>query len=644
MSLRRTSGFAMALIAALALSSAAAQVSRAAAQGLQWRLVQPEAPPAPAGAKAPELCPSGEQGPCTGLPVELGQVGDLEFAAPDRGLLITAGNGSTVSPGIWEYDGAGWHELATVCGAGHGRIAWAGGDEFWTVSDGRPGEAANGEGLLPPLEDDTLCHFASAAPGGQLEVSRSYAAPAFEAASYQPMDAAACLTSSDCWFGGDPLPAPQPGAFVLHWNGASLEAEPDPSADTVHDIHAFGGRLLESVELPLQEVQGKDESPLEILHPYALYEIGSESGGAVFDGLRPFAPDLVALPEYAPGSYPAALGGLRISTDTEADGEEALWAAAGPVATPPSGSEQGRLTVLHGAGGVWSQVLGPAGEATLSADPPQLEEDVVTSIAGEPGTSSAWLGLDTQLGARESSPLASATVVHVQGDGSVSEQQLPSARELAEGVQPQGAAAALACPAQNDCWLATTQGALFHLSEEGDQTLPVDGDRELTGPVITYRPPDEGLPQEQPVGSGDGAGYGEEGPPPASPSYRPPLLESYRLAVAPYSDARERLHGTTLELSFRLAVKARVRLLARRRATVVAHTPSRVLGAGPRALLLHLDRRRWPTKLDLVVDPLAALPTVPASRSVDTLVTSSLVAGIGRVGPASGLAATGYGF
>ena len=54
---------------------------------------------------------------------------------PNRGLLAVEGN-ATVPPGLCAYDGAGWHQLSTVCG-GPGRttrIAWAGPREFWTIT------------------------------------------------------------------------------------------------------------------------------------------------------------------------------------------------------------------------------------------------------------------------------------------------------------------------------------------------------------------------------------------------------------------------------------------------------------------------------------------------------------------------------
>jgi hypothetical protein len=94
---------------------------------------------------------------------------------------------------------------------------------------------------------------------------------------------------------------------------------------------------------------------------------------------------------------------------------------------------------------------------------------------------------------------------------------------------------------------------------------------------------------------------------------RPPET---RIPVALLTHMRARLvRGTTLELSFHLAVKARLRLIAKRRARVVASTPKLTFKAGNRKLLLSLDRRRWPTKLDLQSHALAPLPTVSTRSS-----------------------------
>jgi hypothetical protein len=625
---------ALLIFATVACTVAAASLAGQAGAA-EWHLQQIE-PPALVGE---EGCEPTEAKPCR-TPVGLGRIGDIEFTAANRGLLITAGNGSTIKSGVWDYNGGGWHELASECGATDGRIAWAGPattepasatttQEFWTVSNGRPGQAANPNGVLPPVEDNTLCHFAVNPGTGKLEVVTSYASLGFEANSYQPMDAAACLSASDCWFAGAPLPAPQLGAFHLHWNGSSVEPEANTRVADVQGLSVFEGKLYEGVGL-LEEIEG--EAPQEILHPPVIQEISPEAPD-VFEPQHPEREgkpeDL--LPEYASGSRPRALAPLLLSS-----AEGSLWAAAGPVEVPPAGSSLGQLTVLHYAGGVWTQVLGPAEtgpenhprpSGSIKADPPSLQDEVVESVAAEPGSTSAWLALDTQLDAASEhpSPTELATVVHVEADGELTEQQLPSEAERKEGVGPKGAAYRITCPAQNDCWLATTQGWLFHLSE--GTSPPVDGDPAFNGPPITYRPPDEGVPQQQgdapPL---DDSGL-EETPPASSGSTltKAVAVNQFATVTVPLlSDVHTRLiHGTTLELSFHLAVKARIRLIAKRHARVVASTATRTLRAGKRSLQLLLNVHRWPTKLELQTHALAPLPTASTrGAGVETVSTS----------------------
>ena len=129
--------------------------------------------------------------------------------------------------------------------------------------------------------------------------------------------------------------------------------------------------------------------------------------------------------------------------------------------------------------------------------------------------------------------------------------------------------------------------------------------------LITYRPKDQGLPQ-----------VAADAPPPdtsglveAPPDYgafaetKGAPVET-KIQAALLSDEHSRLlHGSTLELRFHLAVKARVRLLAKRRKQLVASTPTRTLAAGNRKLLLRLNPHEWPTKLSLQTHALAPLPT-----------------------------------
>ena len=540
------------------------------------------------------LYPPGLEDPSTQIPVGLGRIGDIEFWAPNRGVLITAGNGSTIPAGVWAYDGVRWHELSTVCGASDGRIAWAGPEDFWTISDGRPGQAANpADGTPAPLAERTLCHFS----GKPMQVVGSYASPAFEASSYQEMHAAGCLSESDCWFAGDPLPEPQAGAFHLHWDGRSLSAEPNPQGHAVEDMTRFGRYLYESVRL----AQGDRLTEAEPFPPFVLRRISPAGYQPTFVSLS------TRLPDYSPGELPAALDSLHLSAD-----EEGLWAAAGPSLTPPEGSTPAELTVLRYENSTWSQVLGPSSDPE-GGDP--LAQDVVHSIAAEPGGKDAWLALDSISGARSPSPLASATVARVSTDGSVSETQtLPSP---GEGVGPKGAAEKIVCPALRDCWMVTSQGWLFHLSD-GSSGQP-DAESPFTS-LIGFRPLDEGLPQVQPdAPPADTSGVIEAfQPPPFVPIVEKTeaLSALTRVKVALLSHVKTHLvHRYTLELRFHLAVKARVRLVAKRRSVTVGRTRLSTLAAGNHHLLLALDPRRWPTKLDLQTHALASLPTAPAGEA-----------------------------
>lgn len=580
---------AVALAVALAAGPAAAP---AGAEGLaddggaSWRLEQPT---------PPTLTP-GE----TLTPIGLGKIGDIQFWAPNRGVLITAGNGNTIPAGVWAYNGRSWHELSNQCGGTDGRIAWAGPEEFWTISDGRPGQAPDALGNPPPLEDNTLCHFA----GGKIVAS--YASLAFNANSYQAMHAAGCLSPTDCWFAGNPLPPGQVGAFHLHWNGSSMAEEPyTPEGHAVEAMTPFEGQLYESVRVSKGDLVSEASPGPPVLH--AINRAG----------VQPTFEALLGLPLYEPEEFAEALDFLHVSA---ADG--ALWGAAGPQAELPAGSKPAQVTVVRDTGGTWRQLLGPN---TVPSGQTLFPSDIVSSIAAEPGTEGAWMALQTQEDAAQPSPTAQATVARMSPEGTVSDQQpLPSA---SEGIGPKGAAAKAVCPAPHDCWMATTQGWLFHLTT-GKEELEQDGDPAFAG-LITERPRDPSVPQVAP----DAPPPDISGLPTESHASGPipevtvsPPQERIRLPLL--SNIRTRIvHGNTLELRFHLAVRARVRLLARRKRVLVASTPLRTLAAGNRKLLLRLDIHRWPTKLELKTQALAPLPTVsaPPTGARETVATSFVV-------------------
>lgn len=612
----RRAGCLLAIVLSACLGGAPA--TSAGAEGLpagaQWQLEQPP-PPAP-GAGVEEN---------VGVPVGLGKIGDVAFWSSNRGALITAGNGSTVKPGVWVYNGEAWHALTAqtpeegICGASNGRIAWAGPDEFWTISNGRPGQAPESHGNLPPLEDNTLCHFAVSS-AGEFEIVKSYASLAFESTSYQAMNAAACIGPTDCWFGGEPLATPAVGSFQLHWNGSSVAAEPYlPEGRTVEAMQTFEGGIFESLRL-----SEKDRIIRRATEVPALHLLGAAGAGEPVAGLAECL--------YVSHEDLFALDYLRLSAS-----EDALWAAAGSKPQPPApkGSVPAGVTLVRHqrepypapfaqceeSAPSWRQVIGPD---TTPSGSEVFPEEVVSSIAAEPGTDGVWLALESQAEAREAedghpSPIAHATLALVSAEGKVLDQlQMPAAK---------GAATHIACPAAHDCWVSTSAGWLFRLATEEEREHPnPDGDSAFAGGyVITVRPPDEGVPPQTPTTLPvDDSGLTESRSGLEGVRVEPVAAEQFARVTLPLlSHERTRLrHRTELEFSFHLAVKARVRLIAKRHKSVVASTPTRTLQAGDRSLLLRLNVKRWPTKLELQTHALAPLPT--ASTREDSSATNTV--------------------
>jgi hypothetical protein len=535
----------IALLLAL-LVPAALSCAPAYAEG--WHFVSVPTPPAPEGQSS------------VGVPIPLGNITDIEFWAPNRGLLMTAGN-AVVPPGLYYYNGVSWSELSTVCGGSEGRIAWAGPDDFWTISDQRPGQEqtdANAESLV----DRSLCHFENG------RVVASYAEPIGVQGSYEQMDAAACSGPNDCWFGGAVLPGTvNTGAFHLHWNGQTLS--PVPSLETfepqlgdpgysVADIVYYNRHFYESVQ-----IGGESGTTPVVLHRI------------VEGSSQPFAPLITETPIEYGAAQPWQLSAFHFSAASE------LWAIAGP---DESRSPARAIALLLGATGFHQlalsdpdNVLGPGVE--------------IAGIAAEPGSEDAWVSL----AGANTSPLA-----RIGAGGEVEPESL--------GDGNKGGAGAITCPAQGDCWLATGGGWLFHLG--GD--YPEDNDPNFQS-LITYRPADAGLPfvapdEAPPDDSGDE-------PPviPAPPAPTPAAVEPPPVHEPLFSHVKERLvRGTTLALTFTLATKSHVRLLALRDKHQVAATHRLVLGGGRHTLELPLSVHRWPNKLDLEVQAIGKVPLVPA--------------------------------
>jgi hypothetical protein len=559
------------------IACAPSSASAAAAEG--WRLDQP-APPAP---------PAGQ--PAMGVPVPLGHVGQISFWAPNHGLLITAGN-EVVPQGLYFYNGVSWHQLSTVCGGADGRIAWAGPDDFWTVADQQTGQQFS-DGVAQPSETDdvSLCHFEDG------KVVASYAEPIGFAYSYHPMDAAACAGPDDCWFGGQALQGQlNEGAFHLRWNGQAMTAvpsgqSPEPALEDppfpVQSMTYYGGRFYESVKTrPL----ARGENPAEQASIHRIIEGSTKpftSMAIESSPAEPFMPRFESIFQFS-------AGGSR------------LWAVDG------SGT-----TLLLNAKGQFQDVKVSDPEEALYSKAVGGAVATVASVAAEPGGEDAWVSIDPLLQSEYETAHSYTTVARIHLSAGGTEATIEAPRQLPEAAGEtvrRGAAGAIACPAKEDCWVASGKGWLYHLGG----TLPEDEDPYFQS-LITYRPPDASIPFAAPETFPEDDS-GENPPPlPAPPTTPPPPKPPAKAREALFSHVKARLIGhTTLALTFTLATKSHVKLLALHKRRIVAHTSRQTLAGGSHTIKLRLQRDAWPTKLQLQVKAIGAEPLVTVHSKSNT--------------------------
>jgi hypothetical protein len=592
------------LLAVLVLTCAAAAAQATGGEG-SWQFVPALAPPPAPGVQAAPY------------PVPLGTVGDIEFWAPNRGLLIEGGNpgGQPVPAGVYAYNGAEWHQLSNECGGAGGRIAWAGPDEFWTIADQRGGQVGNG--VAGQLGNVSLCHFAAG------QIVGSYALPLDQPDSYRPMDAAACVSPDDCWFAGALGVYPNVGSFHLHWNGQNVTVLYDGSSHDDHTIVSmvgYRGTLYEGAQLTSTDEYGGDtpaQTPvLHTINPNESFSDVFLASQSECSGLCP------SLPQYG-SDNPETLSGFSLSSDgglsADSPAQTQLWAQASTLPEFAGSATAEPIVLRCGSDSTYgaSAATLDCGSDVWQQAPPNLfpPGQQLASLGGEPGSDAAWVALRPR-DAQEDEQVHLARLTASEQPG---KQTIQVASEVTLGLSGllsedgnRGNATVIACPAANDCWVATDQGWLYHYSN--GVALPLDTDPNFAG-VITYRPPDEGIPQliaDVPPPD-DSLANQQPPPPPVTSSTTPTTAYTTKQLV---THMRSRLiDHATLELSFTLAAKAHVQLLADRHGRLVARTTRTTLKAGHRKLMLRLDPKRWPTKLDLRATPLHPLPRVPVSGS-----------------------------
>jgi hypothetical protein len=610
------------LVASMAVTALVA-ASAYADGGAAWHLAPAQPPAPPAGL------------PPAPYPLPVGQVGEISFWAPNRGLLITGGTeheyAGPVPAGLYAYDGVEWHQLSTVCGGATGRIVWAGPDEFWTIADQRGGQQLGGSRAgYDEFRSISLCHFLNG------EVVGSYAMPLEQTDSYLPMDAGACYTPDNCWFAGEyGANGSENGSFHLHWNGGAVTAIYEPGGSAVGDMVNFKGLVYESIQVGGgEEKECRPDNGWNVCHPppVPFHTILAEGSGSLFSPLQIFINSQPrSLPRYPAGVAPSSLPPFSFGIDGLAgwQGETQLWAVTGPTSNENIGlpvivlrygedpslneyvwSQTATLPTTGGAQ-LWGMTL--AGAEAVVAGVPGEAQGAGEVIAPEPGSGEAWLSLRRLKGEGPEG----AIVQRLGADGTLGPQEvLPVS---GEAVGYRGEAGPIVCPAPRDCWMATTGGKdpvtnerippgwLFHLTD-GTQ-YPRDTDPNFSG-LITNRPPDDGVPVIYPDAPPADDSLANEQPPPA-PNGLPLqiLTPTPRKAKAKplLAHVHTRLVGhRVLVLSFNLSVRAHVQLIARRGRAVVARTRARWLRPGRHTLSLSLDPARWPTGFQFKATPAGA--------------------------------------
>jgi hypothetical protein len=550
----RATGTLLAGVAVVvALASAAPGTAHAEAT---WRLEQP-APPAGTPYKVP-----------------LGIPDDMQFYAPNEGLLSVEGN-AVVSAGLYFWNGRSWHQLATVCGgAGEAsRIAWAGPDDFWVITE--PSEPRSGSGL-------GLCHFEDG------EVVGSYSTPFQSPEPFRPMDAAACNGPDDCWFAGIGSEDPSGqhiGAFHLHWDGTDLTSSYQPQGRGVSGLTYFDGTFYESTLVGAQPGDTSDPVTLASPEPNGPVLIHKLVGETFLD--TSFVPYVKS------GEPPEGVELLSAKADATN-----LWFSGGGAASGPDAPHEGSV---------------PGPPVAVYYDEPFFVEDALdpalfgsedrfVDIAPVPDTDTAW-AVDQPYSLRRSTT-AKAKVVLVEPGGGASVDTVPISGP------GRGSAQLVAATGPEEAWLATSAGWLFHYTNGA--VLPEDNDPNWAG-TITVRP-NESI--EQFVSDTPPPDDSELfAPPPVAVEAKSTEVPVPEVIPALLKDVTVARHGLTVTVSFQLTRLADVQLVAKLRGKTIARTGDERLKAGKHSLSLRLQRKRWPSGLSFVTKELTTPKPVPATGS-----------------------------
>ncbi|MBJ7354212.1 MAG: hypothetical protein JHC98_05250 [Thermoleophilaceae bacterium] len=517
----------------------------------------------------------------------LGQPTSLSCWSANACVLLTVDN-PYFTNGVFAFTGdtttqiSGWKQYATVCGPGDGgsanaRVAWAGPNEFWTLTT--PSSPWN----TGPNAGRGLCHFSAGQIVGSYSTIRGLVDTSND--PYQPMEAAACRSSNECWFGGAAAAMPDgtnPGTFHLRWDGSSLKSVYAPAKRGAADIEAFDGGFAESVYAGPDSKRESDPTLIDVpeYSPIQLIESGANSATGFTDG--DLDPDV-------PGFAPEATEVLALDAGLPSDPGSILWAVGGGAASGPqkdqeidggmaddSPADTGPFIAVREAGvsNSWHQIGFPS-------DPEAINTRFV-DVAAIPGTDQAIAAI-----APGNSPQPSPA------PSEIARLDASAGTVAVETIGNYGSVQRVECVNADQCWAATADGRLLRYA---DSASPVTANPDPAFAAQVLSRPNEVIEQALADSSTDDSLL--FAPAPVTEAEEPRAPKRLKAAVRKVTT---RLRGTRLIFGFKTIRKVRVTIQAKRRGRVVAQSRSGLLRPGRHTMVLRLNPKRWPTKIAMSV-------------------------------------------
>ena len=578
-----------------------------------------EAQPYPFGAQGEEVsgdCPLSESGPFSCYLTAT----SLAFRAWNRGLAATSEapkgpNGGSDPYGVWIYNGDRWYPSPGFPGdkecPGH-TILWGGKLDYWLV-DGEYTHGTRGKWA-------NLCRF-----DGEHNVWESLPMPEATTARIETatgpkpgtITTGTCFAWNNCWFFGT-------YGTVVHWDGHVLsDASPPRSETSLQGEYtaavARQGPLGEAIGLATAATaEGENPVPL-VQEGAAPPQLFGSSGG-------PFSP----LP-FAPPTIPQSGDPYRtdlVAVDLSSSGQG--WAAGDPAGvrlgeregqvpgerpSEPKRASRGSLSPLVpvSISGASAGCVGPPPGRFTYAPPtvPTAEVFLWSSIAaipdGEPG------GAGLAGGRWRRGEGSSQGAVEQSGEPIIARADCGGTTAVTRFVTSQGAPAdqeggvtAIAANAANDAWAATTKGPVERppTVEEPPHLYRLTNGQPPEAPAGNDEEPIREVPQE------DAPTIVVEPPQPEPPPPPPAVVPQTKTVTLPAAvyDVKTKVHETkrhghiylSLYLTFKVRRPVTIGAQALRRGHVVAIATPRFFAGQTGRLILSLNRKRWPTKVNFI--------------------------------------------